>query len=115
MAIDMKFIGTRLRELRNASKLSQSNIAKYLNVDQSLVAKYESGERTVSIDTLEKLSALFCCPLSAILSDTHCSDSFEFAFRTNSLNEQDLTALAKVNRIALNQMEMDKITQDGNE
>lgn len=114
MAIDMKFIGTRLRELRTASTLSQSNIAEYLQVDQSLIAKYESGERTISTDTLDKLSALFCCPVSTILSSGTCSESIEFAFRTTHLNEKDLIALAEINRIALNQMEMDEITEDGN-
>lgn len=102
-------IGNNIKKLREQIGLSQKNIAEYLNVDQSLISKIESGERSLSIDLLEKLSNLFCCPLKKLLADGSLELKVEFAFRTNNLDEKDLFALASVNKIVMNQMTMDEM------
>jgi transcriptional regulator with XRE-family HTH domain len=58
-------IGSELKALRERSGFTQSNIAKYLKVDQSLISKFETGERTLSADMLEKLAVLFGVDLTA--------------------------------------------------
>jgi ribosome-binding protein aMBF1 (putative translation factor) len=47
-------IGTALKSLRERSGFTQSNIAKHLKVDQSLISKFETGERALTADMLEK-------------------------------------------------------------
>jgi len=111
MTFDVKFIGERLKQLRTNAGLSQKNVSDYLQVDQSLVAKYESGTRTISSDMLDALATLFCCPLQTILSDTEIKETIGFAFRTNNLTTEDFIALAAINRIILNQMEMDELLE----
>lgn len=110
MTINTKVIGTNIKKLREYAGLGQKHIAGYLGVDQSLISKFESGERAVSSDMLDKLAALFCCPVSTIMSTDECKSSVSFAFRTAGIEDKDLEALAVINRIALNQMQMDKIT-----
>lgn len=111
MIFDMKSIGERLKQLRTSTGLSQKNVSDYLEVDQSLVAKYESGTRTISSDVLDALATLFCCPLQTLLSETVIKESISFAFRTNNLTKEDFIALATINRIILNQMEMDELLE----
>ncbi len=109
MAIDMSIVGSNLKSLREGMGLGQKNVASYLGVDQSLVSKFESGERTISADMLSRLSALFCCPVSRIVTPDAGKPSLTFAFRANGLDDSDLEALAVVNKIALNQLQMDRL------
>lgn len=89
--------------------LRQRQLADYLQVDQSLISKVEAGERSISTDILEALSSLFCCPVTALLSEQSFEGECRFAFRSNRLSNDDLKAIAAVNRIALNQIEMDSL------
>lgn len=109
MAIDMSIVGPNLKSLREGMDLGQKNVASYLGVDQSLISKFESGERAISADMLSKLSALFCCPVSRIVTPDVGRPSMAFAFRTNGLDGSDLKALAVINKIALNQLQMDRL------
>ncbi|MEA4883525.1 MAG: helix-turn-helix transcriptional regulator [Clostridia bacterium] len=112
MTIDMSIVGSNLKSLREGMGLGQKNVASYLGVDQSLVSKFESGERAISADMLDKLSALFCCPVSKIVTPDAGKPSLAFAFRANRLDGSDLKAVAVINKIALNQLHMDRLTGD---
>lgn len=107
--LDMKMIGANIKSLRDNANLRQQHIASFLGVDQSYIAKIESGERAISSGMLEKLAALFCCPVSVITFTDECKSSVSFAFRTTGIDSEDLEAIAVINKIALNQMQMDKI------
>ncbi len=109
MTMDMKILGTNIKKLRENAGLGQKHLAGYLGVDQSLISKFESGERAVSSDMLDKLAALFCCSPAAMMSPGGCEASIGFAFRTAGIEEKDLEALTVINKIALNQMQMDKM------
>ncbi len=61
--MDLVKIGEKIKQLREKSGLTQSNIAQYLSLDQSTIAKFEKGERNISLSVLEKLSTLFCLSL----------------------------------------------------
>ena len=52
-------IGETLKNLRKQNGLKQAEVALYLGVDQSLLAKIESNERTISSTNLAKLCALY--------------------------------------------------------
>lgn len=109
MTNEMKIIGNNIRKMREKTGLSQKQIASFIGVDQSLVSKIETGERTISTDILDRLSALFCCPIEYLTKEDCTLNTYEFAFRTNEIEEDDLYSLAEINKIALNQMQMDKI------
>jgi len=111
MSTEMKRIGSRIKELREKTNIGQKHIANFIGVDQSLISKIESGERTVSSDMLDKLSALLCCPVEYFTSENYVPTTYECAFRTNELDEEDISALATINRIVLNQMQMDKLSE----
>ena len=94
-------IGNNIKILRDNMGFSQSTIARFLNVDQSLISKVEKGE-SLSTDMLEKLACLFGISIDAIESNTIETSSLSFAFRASDLSAEDLEAISAINRIALN-------------
>jgi transcriptional regulator with XRE-family HTH domain len=50
-----KTIGLRIRELRNATGLSQEKFALKIEMDRTYLASVESGRRNISIVNLEKI------------------------------------------------------------
>ncbi|MFP5522056.1 helix-turn-helix domain-containing protein [Peptococcus simiae] len=107
--VDLVLVGRNLKVLREEANLTQAQVAGVLSVDQSLVARIESGERSVSTEMLDKLAALYCCPSEDILAGVINSKKINIAYRKNALSISDLEKLAVVHRIILNQLEMDKI------
>ena len=56
-------IGDRLRELREAKKLSQGDIEKRTGLLRCYVSRVENGHAVPAIETLEKLARALECPL----------------------------------------------------
>lgn len=48
-------IGTRLKELREARKLTQQELADKAGIDIRVVGRIERGQVAVTVDTLEKV------------------------------------------------------------
>jgi len=86
-----------LKELREKNNLTQAEVSKYLNVDQSLIAKIESGERNISVSQLEMLSALYGYDL--IRNDK--SKPISIAYRAKDISN-DLNVISSIKRISLN-------------
>lgn len=95
-------IGENIKALREQSGFTQSNLANYLNVDQSLISKIEKNERTITSDMLEKLSALFGVEVESFSQDSIPTNRISFALRASEISEDDLETISDINRIALN-------------
>ncbi len=98
---NIKISGKRIKELRENNNFSQSNIATFLGVDQSLISKIEKEERALSSDMLEKLTALFGVHQKAFLDDS-TEKSLAYALRASDLTEDDMNSISSINKIALN-------------
>ena len=95
-------IGENIKTLREQSGFTQSNLAKYLQVDQSLISKIEKNERPITSDMLEKLSALFGVTTESFNGETVPANRILFALRASEINEDDLETVSAINRIAMN-------------
>ena len=58
---------TRLKELRLESKLSQSDLANRLRVNQRTVSNWEKGIREPNIDMLIQIAQVFEVPTDYLL------------------------------------------------
>lgn len=54
---------------RKELKMSQTELAKIINVSMMTVSRWERGEQDPSIDTLKKLSEIFRCTVDDLISD----------------------------------------------
>ena len=61
----------RLRDLREDNDLTQTHIAKLLNIKQNTYSKYESGVRQIPIDTLVKLCKFYNTSVDYIIGLTN--------------------------------------------
>jgi len=95
-------ISTRFKELRESSNLTQAQIARFLNIDQSYISKFEKGERNLSVDLLEKMCDLFGCTLKYFEDENEEYKPMSIAFRSSSLQNEDLETIVAINKVALN-------------
>lgn len=95
-------LGGKIKAMRERGGFTQSNIANYLKVDQSLISKFEKGERTITSDMLDKLAALFGVQISAFEDAETIAKPLSFALRASEVSDEDLEAISAINRIALN-------------
>jgi transcriptional regulator with XRE-family HTH domain len=94
--------GATIKSLREKSGFTQDNIAHYLRVDQSLISKFESGERTLSVDLLEKLATLFGVDMSVFGGNARDIKPLSLALRASEISEEDMETISAINQIALN-------------
>ena len=62
-------IGTNIKELRKANKLTQYELAEKLNYSNKAISRWESGEVVPDVLTLNKICELFKIPLSQIFEE----------------------------------------------
>ncbi len=105
-------IGQRIKELRENANLRQNQVAAYLGVDQSLLSKIESDERTISVEQLEKLAELYGCDLTVFEDLSIEVKPLQIALRAREITEDDLKVIAVVNHIATNSKYMAKLLKE---
>ena len=60
-------IGDKIRELRKARKLTQEQLAEYLNISSQAVSKWETGASNPDLDMLQRLAVFFRTTPDALL------------------------------------------------
>ena len=90
-------MGKRLKELRTSQNINQSSIANYLGIDQSTLAKIESGKRSSR---------------DYVIGKTDKYTPLNFAFRSKKVSVEDLEAIAVINKIVLNIEFLDNLKED---
>lgn len=65
----------KIKELREAKGLYQSQVADALGVSQAAVAKWEAGQAMPTADKLPQLALLFSVPIDAIFGREPPSDA----------------------------------------
>lgn len=103
--------GERFSELRKKSGFTQSQLAEYLQVDQSYISKCEKNERKLSLDVLEKVANLFGCPVDYFINENSNYSPLPTAFRADAVETQDLEVIAELNKIALNLRFMEELLE----
>ena len=98
----MEVTTIRLKQLRTESRITQEQLARYLDVDQSMITKLEKGTRSLNITLIEKICNLFGCSEAYLMGEDDVYTPLNFAFRANSIQVEDLESIAAVNKIVMN-------------
>ena len=62
-------LGQRIKELRNATGLSQERFALQIGMDRTYFASVEAGRRNISICNIKKIADGLCVSLSDLFRD----------------------------------------------
>jgi transcriptional regulator with XRE-family HTH domain len=103
MSTKSTIIGENAKRAREANGFSQINVAEFLKVDQSLISKFEKGDRGLQSDMFERLANLY----GYKVSDFECCSGIppqriKVAFRSNGISTNDMEAIHDIKRIAMN-------------
>ncbi len=71
----------RLKSLRESRGMKQSELGKFLNVQDAAISKYESGKVQLTGDTLLELSKLFNVSTDYILGNTDSTNEIDLSWR----------------------------------
>ncbi|MCD7724179.1 MAG: helix-turn-helix domain-containing protein [Clostridiales bacterium] len=61
----------RIRNLREDSDLTQTDLAEYLNISQRAYSRYETGERGIPIETLTKIADYYKVSVDYLIGRTN--------------------------------------------
>ena len=81
----------RIKEMRNALKFSQKELAEKVGCNQTAIGKYEREDLEPNLDTLKKLSVIFECSIDYLVGN---SDDFGVVQILNN-DSSPLTSLEK--------------------
>lgn len=109
---DRNKMGSKLKELREKSGYTQVQVASFLKLDQTTIAKIENNERAISIATIEKMADLYGCELRDITTNSDCKP-LELAFRAKNVGLEDMEAISRIKKLALNIRLMNRLLGDG--
>ncbi|MDR2569505.1 MAG: helix-turn-helix domain-containing protein [Oscillospiraceae bacterium] len=103
MLEDNMILGENAKRARESCGFSQANVAEFLNVDQSLISKFEKGLRSLQSDMLERLANLY----GNKVTDFFCTEGIpeqriKTAYRSSGITTDDMEAIHDIRRIALN-------------
>jgi transcriptional regulator with XRE-family HTH domain len=79
--------GKRIRMLRRTLGISQSELAKKINLTYQQLQKYETGKNRISIETLEKISDVLQTSSAQILTDAKLDAGAEYLEEGQNINE----------------------------
>jgi len=111
----MDMIGERVRQLRKESGLNQSQLAEYLGVDQSMIAKIESDDRKLNTEQIDKLCILFGCDFEYLVGENDESTPLVFSYRAKNADVDTLKAVAMVSKIAVNLRMLNRMLEEHDE
>lgn len=100
-----------LKSLREKFGYVQENVADFLGVSRELVSMYETGEREIPIDVLDRLSDLYGVETEIFFAEdpTEALANVAFAFRKDQLKPEDLKEIAAFGKIVKNYLKIKKL------
>lgn len=107
----MPSTGPIMKSLREKFGYVQEKVADYLGISREMVSMYETGEREVPIEVLEKLSDLFCVDAEVFFTDDpeFAKAQVVFAFRKDEFDPYDLNEIAAFGKIVKNYLKIKKL------
>jgi transcriptional regulator with XRE-family HTH domain len=97
----MSTTGNKVKIAREKVNLTEAQMASFLKISTDEFAKCETGEKEFRVDLVERICDLFGYGLDGLLNEEKPIENLDFAAINNGL-----TAVADINRIALNIKEM---------
>jgi transcriptional regulator with XRE-family HTH domain len=112
--MDNTIVARNFKLLREKLNLTQEQLSEYLEIPRGYVSYYETGQREIPLEILEKASDLFGIDLLDLLEENseEALTNLSFAFRANELKTEDLQVIAAFKKIVKNVQRMNRLAQN---
>ena len=106
-------VAGNLLALRQRHGLTQESLANYLGVARPTISYYETGERNIPLEHLEKLANFFGIDTYDLLEENteNQQSMVAFAFRADELNSEDMNGIAAFRKVVRNYLKMKEVSQ----
>lgn len=106
-----KVIARNIKKLRETAGYTQDDIAKALGIKRSTYSNYESGDREMPYDIIEKASDFFGCDMIVLFEESQNIDAeiLATAFRLDGLTEEDAVEIMRFKDIVKSYLKMEEI------
>jgi transcriptional regulator with XRE-family HTH domain len=103
--------GLVIRGLRDKYGYTQDKVAEFLGIKREMISFYETGEREVPLEVLEKLSDLFGVDLDVFFVDNVDEALAEvvFAYRKNDFDDDNMDAMAEFGKMVKNYLKINNL------
>jgi transcriptional regulator with XRE-family HTH domain len=100
--------GVVIKGLRDKYGYTQDKVAAFLGIKREMISFYETGEREVPLEVLEKLSDLFGVDLDVFFVDNveEALAGVVFAFRKDDIDNEDMESMAAFGKIVKNYLKI---------
>ncbi len=108
-------IGRNIKHFREAFKMTQENIAKYLGLgSHSIISSWENGSRKISVDYLKKIADLFGINMIDLMDETPGASiiNSSLSFRCKDFSEKNYKQIASFMRIIKNYHKMKSLANE---
>lgn len=108
-----EIIGNNLKDYRLKLGYNQEELAKYIGVERSSISHFENATREISLIHLNKLADLFGIEVDALLTHNSIEQNanLAFAFRSQGMEEEDLSSIAEFQKIVKNYIQIVKLAK----
>lgn len=106
-----KTIARNLKKLREIARYTQDEVASAIGITRSAYSNYESGDREVPYDVIEKASDFFGCEMSILFEDNENIDAqiLASAFRIDGMTPEDTREIMLFKDIVKSYLKMSAI------
>ena len=104
-------IARNLKKLREAARYTQNEMAQALGVKRSAYSNYETGDREVPYEVIEKASDFFCCDMTALFEENENVDAMILttAFQLDGMTADDAIEIMRFKDIVKSYLKMEAI------
>ncbi len=104
-------IRNNFKLVRQYLKLTQIQVAAFLELDRKVISGFERGVCSLSVSSLERACQLFGINYAHLLDEEIPLTLATAAVYNAGLSSESLEDIAAINTIALNVLEMEKLLQ----
>ena len=106
-----KIIASNIKKLRETARYTQDEVAQAIGITWSAYSNYESGDREVPYDVIEKASDFFGCDMAMLFEENENVDAMILAsaFRLEGMTSGDAVEIMRFKDIVKSYLKMGAI------
>lgn len=102
-------ISKNIKRMREACRFTQKQVSQFLGIGRSAYSNYETGDRELPLEVMEKLADLYGCDLFLLYEEDAdiVKNMLTTAFRVDDLSADDMKQIADFKAVVKNYLKMD--------